>query len=1235
MARYAYDVNTTQRYIDVHKQFQGGLKTVDTDDALGAVFLREAENVSISEFGFLEKRYGTYENFKQTVGINANSKLQGYWEFEGYIIYAVDGDIFVNGTQINNFHTEAGLRYPTNDNIPFNTTSTCAFVNTGSAYLEPTLASVTAVADPSTSPNCGSGVTKISCVCENFVVGEGCVQWSCQNSVGTLTFTTVDHFQRTRDMNAVNINRVLYIFTGTYPIYAKVVSEELKFYLFPVTVPTFDEIVVTGHNLLEDDYEGLYFTNDEANLIPANNTGTSQIEFITLEGQAKEVFPKLPFVFNEKTQEQGSIDFSLAYRYNPDTVGFDNVFENIEGNELHFLQLSKVLYRNSGAGASSLDFIEGNLEDVTSNILTNISDDLTEDFVIFDNELLPKTELSETQLGLTRGSGAQLDIPIQAYFTDNAFINNETDLLIIGKEHNIKKEFNINKLDLDFEKKYAIQFEFLKTEDDPETGEDETLYEVVDFENLKQGVIDFFQDVYEDTTLRYESDGGFPITETIVRPNNFLKLNYYNDNKNNYKVVITPYNSSGAPFGSKTTISFFNIEYINKSYIFKIPESIFQSEDVSYYGITFENKVYYLNRSFYGPFVSSYVVLDENYTLAPFNLEATLTEEKLYLKVNTVFEIKNIERAYFGTSLLYNNLKNLLAGLYDFRFNYELVSYKLENDVFNKTGTVNIISDIFYNIQITQEKLQDFPRKDANSIGIEYPTLKPIWTCNKVTEHFGKLMVWGSQEMPTAVFYSFPDRPSYFPSKFFLDFTNDQNSPVEAVSSYMNILVVQTRDQTWGIRGNSGLLTAPAPYAPFTINPTVGTIAYKSVRAVRNHLFFLSKQGIIALKSLYAADEQYNIEFVDRNILNIVPRDDDSAVGIQFDNQYWLNFPKQRITLRWYIDKKAWVKDTYTAWNQFNGVFKYQIVDGKLEFITYPSLFDGENLGVYKIGVDYSLPTDLGADVVALFETAFLNQNYPFHPKNYKETKMDFTVQNEYNLGRDPIYTMETNEDINENQNLHTLVAPNLTKNHRYQLKYEAYIIDGGAFDTDFTNLKEVDGGAFTDTLTRVIDAMGIYKLGIGAINLQSTPQSTNIPFTEISETTYEFLLANNVPIGKDLTIAREFIGYSGGAALTDITYDHVLDFRTWIISEDNTLNLDNMEGYDQSKAEIPIQLGAKFGDWVFGLSDLGNKVTAIKTIKLAGRGYNVKVYFEDYSKSKWTLESLGITYKMKRPRSR
>ena len=106
---------------------------------------------------------------------------------------------------------------------------------------------------------------------------------------------------------------------------------------------------------------------------------------------------------------------------------------------------------------------------------------------------------------------------------------------------------------------------------------------------------------------------------------------------------------------------------------------------------------------------------------------------------------------------------------------------------------------------------------------------------------------------------------------------------------------------------------------------------------------------------------------------------------------------------------------------------------------------------------------------------------------------------------------------------------------------------------------------------------------------------------------------------------------------LRDVTYDDALTFDTYIISEDQTLNFNNYSGYDQASVDIGVDLTAKerLGDWTFGTSDFGKKVTAVKTIKLSGKGYNAKLYLEDTSKSKWTLESMGITYKMKRARSR
>jgi hypothetical protein len=66
MAKYRYDVDKITRLIDVHKSFPGGLKTVDTDDSLKDVYLREAENISLSEFNFVEKRYGLHQNGDHT-----------------------------------------------------------------------------------------------------------------------------------------------------------------------------------------------------------------------------------------------------------------------------------------------------------------------------------------------------------------------------------------------------------------------------------------------------------------------------------------------------------------------------------------------------------------------------------------------------------------------------------------------------------------------------------------------------------------------------------------------------------------------------------------------------------------------------------------------------------------------------------------------------------------------------------------------------------------------------------------------------------------------------------------------------------------------------------------------------------------------------------------------------------------------------------------------------------------
>lgn len=498
-------------------------------------------------------------------------------------------------------------------------------------------------------------------------------------------------------------------------------------------------------------------------------------------------------------------------------------------------------------------------------------------------------------------------------------------------------------------------------------------------------------------------------------------------------------------------------------------------------------------------------------------------------------------------------------------------------------------------------------------------------TCNQVRERDGRLCVWGSTSMPEYVFFSHHEYHNWFPGSYNLKFDTNEDEPIKSVVPFMNVLIVQTETKTFGIKGDTPQLDLENPnvgttlYQKFDISPIYGTIAPKSVRPVRNRLYFLSREGIVELTNLaFAADDKYNVKELDRNIKNIVPRDVE-AVAIQHDYQYWINFPSTGETLRYYVDKKAWVKDTYgkdenSSYSantfDFDGVFKYYSEDGVLSFISNVTQLDSSPAtdAVYEIVIDKTLPSDFTKAFKSTFETANLNQGYPFHPKKYLENRMDFTLQNEYNTSKDEIpFTYSTSNGVT------TLSFTNkLLKGHSYQLGFEEnetitnvqYQLDGGsATNTTFSYIGTLNEGEDDEQIVNALYFDVPYK-DFDTINIVIT-HSTDIDFDE--------------------------------AALTDNTFDHTLNFNTFSLSEEGTLNLDNI-GYDASDAVIEINLGTVFGPnetWKFDESEFDNRITAVKTVKLSGRGYNYKLFVTDRSKAKWTIENLGITFKFKRARSR
>lgn len=548
------------------------------------------------------------------------------------------------------------------------------------------------------------------------------------------------------------------------------------------------------------------------------------------------------------------------------------------------------------------------------------------------------------------------------------------------------------------------------------------------------------------------------------------------------------------------------------------------------------------------------------------------------------------------------------SGYYDYKIEVELVrtGYELEfGSTYSwgyaiKDKVLDVKSVELLNVWVTTEAITDYEEAPL-------PTLR-VHSCNRIREHNGRLLMYGNPDFPDWLFFSEVSVKDYFPYGNALQFTNELGEAIEAVTKFMNILVVQSPSYTWGLKGQAPQKVAVAgiePYTKFTINPTIGCVSADTARNVRNQLLFLSKEGVVALKALYAEDNRYNIELIDRNIENIVPVDT-SAVAIYFDDMYWLASGSQ--VLRFYLEKKAWVLDVYRAWNSFSRIAKFINKSGKLRFITdFAQLNSGDNMKVFEVEVDSSLPSDLGKTFKSVITTAYLNQNYPFHPKNYKEVKLDYTLQNEYNVSREPITAVENT--FVQSGTAYIAFDATLVKRHFYQ----------------FTFAKSEATGAYSVYLNGVLRKTGTL------INDPDNPTSADwapIEFQALDEDDVS-------PASVQITVGLTDLLTEGMMILYDSTYDNKIKFTNVVLSEEGTLNIDPVESYDQATLETEIDLGTRTGNWVFGESEFGNVITAVSTIKLSGRGYNCKIHIVDESKAKWTLESTGITYKMKKARSR
>jgi hypothetical protein len=1031
MARFIYDVDKTTRYIDIHKQFSGGLKTVDTDDALKDIYLREAENVSLSEFNFLEKRYGLHnlKEYAPWVSLGSTSSIvQGYFEY--YVnantvhkIIVIEGKIYVDSGSgfnlIQSFAYENAIQittaiFPTT-NLAFaenvaalgvgNFSNQIKYVFSNDSYYQwatPSgLSPFWTLFSPSTSATDSYPV-------DGFINGQYYYDTRNQvnyiwNSVSGKTglmsaLSSISAtVQSTRPVEAVRLDDKLYIATGTIPLIYK---GDGKLYMFPKYDISDLDIQKRGYNLnsfdIENDLFGIKTLGKTSSYGPTLDTVDVKENSVLIKENVK--YPLVGHQFG------GKVNFDLAY---------------------HMYQNSTNTYYTSGRK-------------------------------LFDSDITPAT-WNNPYAKWTLTSGV----------------------------------YTINNYKLEV----SLQARVLRK---PAGTLGSTFYEKVP------------------AKVTFNTTGSLGAFSGEYFTNNFTA--YPESLRFGPNAILFPTDTVTTPSGSTAT----NLITLNKLNI----------------ELTDLNSGYY------------------DYKVEFFTTESSFR---------------------YAKDLDGNDDRSKLPVFYT-------------DEVI--TGSVE-----FTNVWVTPEKLEDYNEAPLNTLRVH--------SCNRITEHNGRLCFFGNPQHPDYLFFSDIASKEYIPYFYTLQFTNDLQEPINAITKFMNILVVQSPSYTWGIKGDSPLPLSELEgqiYQKITINPTIGCIAPHSVKNVRNQLFFLSKEGIFTLRALYAEDNRYNVDPIDRNIYNIVPRDT-NAIAAYFDDQYWLNFPTTGETLRYYVDKKAWVKDTHAAWNNFGGVHKYINDSGKLRFITELSQLEtGNPVKIFEIEVDYSLPTDLTKNITSKVTTSYLNQNQPFHPKNYKEAKFDFAIQNEYNTA------LQNLPITGFSQSGTALVFnANLINRHIYSVTFNQEDFGAVIFPISYT-IK-------IDTVT--VKTGFIFNTGTNPYNITFMSNKTGTVMIEI--------------------IAVGFVSglTASDVKLYDSTYDHTVTFNTMVISEEGTLNVDPIDSYTSADVAVPIDLGTQMGNWTFGTSNFGNVIVAIKTVKLSGRGYNSKVSIIEESKSKWTLESLGITYKMKKARSR
>jgi hypothetical protein len=193
------------------------------------------------------------------------------------------------------------------------------------------------------------------------------------------------------------------------------------------------------------------------------------------------------------------------------------------------------------------------------------------------------------------------------------------------------------------------------------------------------------------------------------------------------------------------------------------------------------------------------------------------------------------------------------------------------------------------------------------------PTNKPmivsgIQTCNRIMLHYDRLLIAGDTTAAGQIYISDLNNPRYYPTNNTVNFDTGKQEDITAIIRFQNNLIFFTTTSIQTLIGKS-----PDDFERYLINDGVGCAFGKTVKVVGNRVYFLSAEGLQALKPNPYRLETLNVERIDLPVKSELANSNRTdASAIVNNNQYWLYLPSAKVTYRLYYETGAWVKDTST-----------------------------------------------------------------------------------------------------------------------------------------------------------------------------------------------------------------------------------------------------------------------------------------------------------------------------------